>query len=403
METWLSRKGFRTVFSDKQPSPIIARGNSTSSVDQLFQDPLNPYTIQIEQNDSDKPSLTNHSENFCVNVIDIVGSTSIVSTLDTSKKITNFYGIFINSIANILKKYRAKIIKTVGDGVISYFPETIDTNNMSAFENVLECCYVQIDELSTINTKLREQGLPTIRYRVSADYGKVERARFKGFDNEDLFGSTVNVCSKINLHTPPNGIVIGNDLYRLIRSFKLLDHSYMFDEMDSYYCGAGKFSYPLYLLSRMKQTMVAPVNPLNRSMEEIKKHVFKDVKLSRIPKILLIDDKIDDLFVLENFLTLGGFEVKSFSSPREALLHYTNADPSSYDLVISDIRMPEFNGFQLYYRLKSINNDVKVLFATCLDIAEELLTVIPELKLEQVIQKPIEKEKFIEIVKKNIH
>jgi two-component system, OmpR family, response regulator ChvI len=173
--------------------------------------------------------------------------------------------------------------------------------------------------------------------------------------------------------------------------------------MDSYYCGAAKFTYPLYLLSRMKQTMVAPVNPLNRSMEEIKKRVFKDVKLSRIPKILLIDDKIDDLFVLENFLTLGGFEVKSFSSPREALLHYTNADPSSYDLVISDIRMPEFNGFQLYYRLKSINNDVKVLFATCLDIAEELLTVIPELKLEQVIQKPMEKEMFIEIVKKNIH
>jgi two-component system response regulator ChvI len=403
METWLSRKGFRTVFSDKQPSPIIARGNSTSSVDQLFQDPLNPYTIQIEQNDSDKPSLTNHSENFCVSVIDIVGSTSIVSRLDTCKNITNFYGIFINSIANILKKYRAKIIKTVGDGVISYFPETIDTNNMSAFENVLGCCYVQIDERSTINTKLREQGLPTIRYRVSADYGKVERARFKGFDNEDLFGSTVNVCSKINSHTPPNGIVIGNDLYRIIRSFKLLDHSYMFDEMDSYYCGAAKFTYPLYLLSRMKQTMVAPVNPLNRSMEEIKKRVFKDVKLSRIPKILLIDDKIDDLFVLENFLTLGGFEVKSFSSPREALLHYTNADPSSFDLVISDIRMPEFNGFQLYYRLKSINNDVKVLFATCLDIAEELLTVIPELKLEQVIQKPIEKEKFIEIVKKNIH
>lgn len=403
METWLSRKGFRNVFSDKKPPPNIARGNSTSSVDQLFQDPLYPNTIQIEQNDSDKACLTNHSENFCVNVIDIVGSTSIVSTLDTSKKITNFYGIFINSIANILKKYRAKIIKTVGDGVIAYFPETIDANNMSAFENVLECCYFQIEELSTINTKLREQGLPTIRYRVSADYGKVERARFKGFDNEDVFGSTVNVCSKINLHAPPNGIVIGNDLYRIIRSFKLLDHSYMFDEMDSYYCGAGKISYPLYLLSRMKQTMVTPVNQLNRSMDEIKKHVFKGIKSSRIPKILLIDDEVDDLIVLKNFLTLGGFEVKSFSSPREALLHYTNADPSSYDLVISDIRMPEINGFQLYYRLKSIKNDVNVLFATCLDIAEELLTIIPELKLEQVIQKPIQKEKFMEIVKKNIH
>ncbi len=402
METLFSRKGFRNVFSDKEPLPNMAPKNGTSSGDQLFFDPSNPGTIQIEQNDRDKAVLTNHSENYCITVIDIVGSTSIVSTLGTSKNIRNFYGIFINSIVNILKEYRAKIIKTVGDGVISYFPDTIDTNNMSAFENVLECCFVQIEQRSTINTNLREQGLPTIRYRVSADYGKVERARFNGFDNDDLFGSTVNVCSKMNLHAPPNGIIIGNDLYRIIKSFKQLDRSYMFNEMDSYYCGAGKFSYPLYLLSRTKQTMVAPISPLNISMEEIKKHVFKGVKSSRIPKILLVDDEIDDLFVLENFLTLGGFEVKSFSNPREALVDYINADPSSYDLVISDIRMPEINGFQLYYRLKSIKNDVKVLFATCLEMAEEVLTIIPELKLEQVIQKPIEKEKFIEIVKKNI-
>jgi two-component system, OmpR family, response regulator ChvI len=64
--------------------------------------------------------------------------------------------------------------------------------------------------------------------------------------------------------------------------------------------------------------------------------------------------------------------------------------------------MPEINGFQLYYKLKAINNNVKVLFATCLEIAEEILTLIPELPPEQVVQKPVEKEKFIEIVKKNV-
>jgi len=116
--------------------------------------------------------------------------------------------------------------------------------------------------------------------------------------------------------------------------------------MDSYYCGSGKFSYPLYSLS-MKQR-ITPVNPLNSSLGEIKMHAVKGIKSSRIPKILLIDDELDDLFVLEKLLIHGGFEVKSFSSPREALRHYANGDPSSYDLVISDIRMPEINGFQLY-------------------------------------------------------
>jgi FixJ family two-component response regulator len=59
------------------------------------------------------------------------------------------------------------------------------------------------------------------------------------------------------------------------------------------------------------------------------------------------------------------------------------------------------NGFQLYHKLKAINKDVKVLFATCLEIAE-ILTLMPQLTKEQLIQKPIEREKFIEIVKKAI-
>lgn len=354
-----------------------------------------------EQNNNEIP-IDNNSENFCVSLIDIVGSTRIVSTIDSSRNIRHFYGTFLNSVANILKKYNAKIIKTVGDGVISYFPETIDTTNISAFENVLKCSFAQIEERSNINTILLEHNLPKISYRVSIDYGKVERTQIKGFDKEDLFGSTVNFCSKINLFAPPNSIIVGNDLYRIMKSLKVSSGKYRLEEMKSYYCGAGKFSYPLYLLSRVNQTNIEHVNPLNRSLDDIKKYVSNGIKSSRIPKILLVDDEKDDLIVLEKFLKLGGFEVNSFSNPRQALQHYVNTDPYSYDLIISDIRMPEINGFQLYYRLKSIKHDVKILFATCLNIAEELLTLLPEVGPQQVIQKPIEKEKFIEIVKKQI-
>jgi CheY-like chemotaxis protein len=355
----------------------------------------------LGQNNNEIP-IDNNSENFCVSLIDIVGSTRIVSTINSSRNIRNFYGIFLNSVANILKKYHAKIIKTVGDGVISYFPETIDTTNIKAFENVLKCSFAQIEERSNINSILLEHNLPKISYRVSIDYGKVERTQIKGFDKEDLFGSTVNFCSKINLFASPNSIIVGNDLYRIMKSLKTGSGQYKLEEMKSYYCGAGKFSYPLYLLSRVNQTNTEHANPLNRSLDEIKKYVSNGIKSSRKPKILLVDDEKDDLVVLEKFLKLGGFEVNSFSNPRQALLHYANTDPYSYDLIISDIRMPEINGFQLYYRLKSIKHDVRILFATCLNIAEELLTLLPEVGPQQVIQKPIEKEKFIEIVKRQI-
>lgn len=399
MSCYFDKSAVRQDTSNKRPLSDIAYNNLTHlSNNRLNSDSKNLHSIVPEQNNINQVPLDSNSENFCVSLIDIIDSTRIVSTIDSSRNIRNFYGTFLNSVANILKKYHAKIIKTVGDGIISYFPETMDTSNISAFENVVKCGFAQIEERSNINTKLLEHHLPTISYRVSIDYGKVERTQIKGFDKEDLFGSTVNFCSKINLYAPPNSIIVGNDLYQIMKSLKVSNRPYKLEEMKSYYCGAGKFSYPLYLLSRVSQANIGHISPLNRSI----KCVFNSIKSSRPPKILLVDDEKDDLVVLEKFLKLGGFEVNSFSNPRQALLHYVNTDPYSYDLIISDIRMPEMNGFQLYYKLKSIKHDVKVLFATCLNIAEELLTLLPEVDPQQVILKPIEKEKFIEIVKKQV-
>lgn len=357
---------------------------------------------QNRQYDTDRFPFTEHSENVCLSIIDIVGSTNIVSTIGRSKDIRKFYEIYINKITNVIKNYRGNVIKTVGDGILSYFPDTVDTSNVKAFENVLECCFAQIDERSSINSMLIEERLPTIKYRISVDFGKVERARLEGFDSEDLFGTTVNVCSKMNLFAPPNSIVVGNDFYRIIKSFKQFQDTFSFHDLGSYHCGAGKFSYPLYSVSRINPRKVRHVNPIAHTLYEINKYVGNGIKPSRIPKILLIDDELDDLFVLEEYLRYDGFEVESFPDPREALKRYENGDPSSYDLIICDIRMPEMNGFELYYKLKSIKDNVKVLFATCLEIVEEILTLIPGIQPEQLVQKPIEKENFITIVKKNI-
>ena len=331
MDVSVGKNEASNLFHNNKTLPDVKGSNKTNQGEASSGRP-NLLAFQDEQNDSDKVPFADYSEKVCVSVIDIVGSTSIISTIGSSKDIRKFYEIFLNRIAIILKKYRANIIKTVGDGIISYFPNTVDITNIQAFENVLECCSAQIEERFAINAMLMEQRLPTIRYRISADFGKLERTRFEGFNSEDLVGSTVNVCSKMNLFAQPNGIVVGNDFFQILRSFKQLDDAYSFKEIDSYDCGEAKFSYPIYSLSRIKQTIIAPVETLS-SFHEIRKFVINSVKSSRVPKILLIDDEVDDLFVLEKFLIHAGFEVKSFSSPREALRHYTNEDPYSYDLV----------------------------------------------------------------------
>lgn len=372
----------------------------------LRQNKIRPSSAtRVEQRSSEpEVSFSNYSENYCVSLVDIVGSTSIVSNIQNSEKIRMFYSIFINAMASILKKYNGRIIKTLGDGVISYFPQTSDTSNIRAFEGVVECCFAQISKSPDINSTLQKEGLPTIGYRISADYGRVEIAKSSASKIEDLFGSTINFCSKINSQATLNGIVIGNDLYRIIKSFSHFEKNCRFEELRGYNFGVGKYSYPLYSVSRkIRSSSSNAVATLSQNIEDSRK--FRRSAANKSPRntnILLIDDERDDLFVLEKFLTLEGFGVKSFSSSREALKHFAEAGPSFYDLIISDIRMPEINGLELYLKLKVIKSDVKVLFATCIELAEEMLSVLPGVKLDQLIKKPIEQKAFIEIVRKNI-
>src|SRR5207248_4292447 len=82
--------------------------------------------------------------------------------------------------------------------------------------------------------------------------------------------------------------------------------------------------------------------------------------------ILLVDDEPDALLTYKTFLTIEGYNVDDFTDPREALAHFAQSNPEYYNLVIMDIRMPNLNGLQLYYRLKAINPDIRIMFVSAL-------------------------------------
>ena len=47
-----------------------------------------------------------------------------------------------------------------------------------------------------INAKLHSVNLPSVSYRISADYGRVEVATSTSLKVKDLFGSTMNICER---------------------------------------------------------------------------------------------------------------------------------------------------------------------------------------------------------------
>ncbi len=94
---------------------------------------------------------------------------------------------------------------------------------------------------------------------------------------------------------------------------------------------------------------------------------------------------------MENF----GFKVQSYRDPTLAL---TDFKPGLYDLLLLDIKMPNMNGFNLYERMKEIDNKVRVCFLTASEFFyDEYRTLQTHSKLdkEYFIQKPCKSEELI--------
>lgn len=116
------------------------------------------------------------------------------------------------------------------------------------------------------------------------------------------------------------------------------------------------------------------------------------------PSIMIVDDEPDVLLTYESFLSNAGFNVSTFEEPFNALAEFTS-NPRLYDLIILDIRMENLNGLQLYQCMKAINPTSKLLFASALDAAKELTSILPDIQSQDIIKKPVDRENFIKTVK----
>ena len=312
------------------------------------------------------------------------------------------------------------MIKNTGTSLIYYFPKTSNLYTLSSFKNVIECGVTMMAADNIINMKLKEEGLPSMHYKISADYGRVEVARsLSSPDTDDLFGSTMNVCAKINSMAPVNGMVIGSDLYYITKKFSssssLFGNSgnnsqYRFKKIGEYSVMANfKYQYPVYSVSVDEGTetdisclekQIPKVQRQTSKIEELKQQQHQQQQKKRSgDTIMLVDDEPDILLTYETYLANAGYKLDAFTDSREAIMHFEHTDPNIYNLVLMDIRMPNLNGIQLYYRLKAINPNIKILFISALDAAQEMISILPGVGLDDVIRKPVDIEQFLFKVK----
>src|SRR6188472_4582791 len=117
----------------------------------------------------DEIAFSDKSQNCCVFFVSMVDSISATSGIKNPEKIRRYYSIFINTMAAIARNFGAKIIKNTNTSLLYYFPKTSNSANKSALRDVVECGITMIAASDVINEKLREEELPPLYYRISAD------------------------------------------------------------------------------------------------------------------------------------------------------------------------------------------------------------------------------------------
>lgn len=197
----------------------------------------------IKQQEDILLQFSDHSEQYCVCMVDIMNSTKITLNLSESQT-SEFYKIFLNSIASTVRNFGGIVIKNIGDALLFYFP-VIYSEEESVLKKCLDCCLALGELHDDIVKKLENHKLPIFDYRTSSTYGIVRIAKTSTSSINDIFGNTVNRCAKINRLAPANGLVIGEEFYKSAKNFD----GYIFKKIENTF-SSTESDYSVYRVSR---------------------------------------------------------------------------------------------------------------------------------------------------------
>ena len=117
-----------------------------------------------------------------------------------------------------------------------------------------------------------------------------------------------------------------------------------------------------------------------------------------IERILLVDDEPPITKMLTRNLERTGYTVISHTSSEEALKAFRSA-PASFDLVITDMTMPQMTGDKLAAAVKEIRPDMPVILCTGFNEKVNVKTA-PDLLIDGFLMKPVARTEMAGMVRK---
>lgn len=118
------------------------------------------------------------------------------------------------------------------------------------------------------------------------------------------------------------------------------------------------------------------------------------------PRILVVDDDEFIRGLMSISLTSEGYEVFLASDGQEG---FNKAVTENYDLILTDIKMPNWNGAESIYGLDLVNNKTKILVVSGF-IEDDLRIELKEHKnVIGIFSKPFDTLELLEFIKKALN
>jgi two-component system, cell cycle response regulator CpdR len=117
---------------------------------------------------------------------------------------------------------------------------------------------------------------------------------------------------------------------------------------------------------------------------------------------MVVDDDLEICNLIKMALQKQGYDVFDFTNPLSALEHF-KINYNVYNLVITNLRMPNMDGFELSKNIKLIDPKTKVLLMTAFNVEDDTRFAGEKENniIDDFIQKPITIKKLYTLV--NLH
>lgn len=103
-------------------------------------------------------------------------------------------------------------------------------------------------------------------------------------------------------------------------------------------------------------------------------------------KVMVIDDEVYLADTMKRTLLQLGYRPEVYTSSAHALERFTR-HPGDYDIIVTDLTMPEVNGDELVREIRKIHKDIPVIL--CTGYSDGISTDAPSLGIHTILYKPV--------------